>query len=183
MLNYREIYRGRDKKLYDNKLTGKSTGMRTLPTKTNIWYNADKKNPVWVGGREEYGTKKNPKAPFHVIPYSYQQIIDHINLGLSKGMFEEERFAFITGHIETYKSGQNYQERLKTLGKVATKMQIEGKLETVFYSRVIMEGTTPTYILETQNNGYNTARSPMGLFEGRIPNDYNMVVEKLMSYL
>ena len=26
---------------------GKSTGMRNLPSKTNIWYNADNKNPVY----------------------------------------------------------------------------------------------------------------------------------------
>src|SRR6187402_914003 len=37
--------------------TGKSTGMRTLPSKTNVWFNADNKNPVWEGGKNEYGTK------------------------------------------------------------------------------------------------------------------------------
>jgi len=44
--------------------TGKSSGMRTLPSKTNIWYNIDNKNPVWIGGKEEYG-KKN--SPLHLI--------------------------------------------------------------------------------------------------------------------
>ena len=61
-------------------------------------------------------------------------------------------------------------------------MQIEGKLEAVFYANVEKDGDDLTYILETQNNGHNTARSPMGLFEGKISNDYNTVIEALKSY-
>ena len=34
--------------------TGKSSGMRHLPHNTNMWFNADNKNPVWEGGKEEY---------------------------------------------------------------------------------------------------------------------------------
>lgn len=161
---------------------GKSTGMRFLPSKTNIWYNADNKNPVWKGGREEYGKKSNPVAPYHVIPNSYGDIINHIQEGLKRGMFEEDRYAIITGHTETYKEGLETRIRLKTLGNLANKMQIEGKLETVFYANVEKEGNDLTYILETQNNGYNTARSPMGLFEGKIENDYNFIIEKLKTY-
>lgn len=156
--------------------------MRFLPSKTNIWYNADNKNPVWKGGREEYGKKSNPVAPYHVIPNSYGDIINHIQEGLKRGMFEEDRYAIITGHTETYKEGLETRIRLKTLGNLANKMQIEGKLETVFYANVEKEGNDLTYILETQNNGYNTARSPMGLFEGKIENDYNFIIEKLKTY-
>ena len=161
---------------------GKSTGMRDLPSKTNIWYNADNKNPVWQGGRAEYGKKSNPIAPYHVIPKSYKEIIDHIKVGLENNMFEEDRFAIITGHTETYKEGIETRIRLKTLGNLANKMQIEGKLETVFYANVEKEGNDLNYILETQNNGYNTARSPMGLFEGKIENNYNTIIEKLKTY-
>lgn len=162
--------------------TGKSSGMRTLSHNTNVWYNADNKNPVWEGGKQEYGKKNNPRAPFHVIPNSYGEIINHINMGLSKGMFEQERYAFISGHTETYKVGIDTKERLKVLGKLATKMQLEGKMENVFYSRVEMENGKPNYILETQNNGFNTARSTMGLFEGKISNDYNLIIEKLLDF-
>ena len=32
--------------------------------------------------------KKNaPRAPYHVIPTSYKRIIDHIKVGIDKGMF------------------------------------------------------------------------------------------------
>lgn len=161
---------------------GKSTGMRDLPSKTNIWYNADNKNPVWAGGRAEYGKKTAPIEPYHMIPKSYKSIITHIKEGLERGMFAEDRYAIITGHTETYKEGAETRIRLKTLGNLANKMQIEGKLETVFYANVEKEGDDLNYILETQNNGYNTARSPMGLFEGKIPNDYNAIIEKLKTY-
>jgi hypothetical protein len=159
----------------------KSSGMRTLPPKTNIWYNIDNKNPVWTGGKEEYGKKNAPIAPYHVIPYSYSDIINHIKGGLEKGMFEEERFAILTGHIENFKEGNDQRMRLKTLGQLNNKMQLEGKLETVLYSVVEKEGSDIKYLLETQNNGFNTARSPMGVFEGKIPNDYGFVIEKLLQ--
>lgn len=162
--------------------TGKSSGMRTLPSQTNIWYNADKKNPVWVGGKAEYGTKVEPKSPYHMIPSTYQEIIQDVSGAIKAGVFEEDRYAFLTGHTETYKVGVETKERLKILGKIGTKMQLEGKMETVLYSRVEMESGSPNYILETQNNGYNTARSPMELFEGRIPNDYEFIINKLSTY-
>ena len=161
---------------------GKSTGMRHLPSGTNIWYNADNKNPVWVGGKAEYGKKTAPKEPYHIIPTSYSDIISHIQVGLEKGMFEEDRYAILTGHTETYKEGAETRIRLKTLGNLANKMQIEGKLETVLYANVEKEADNLNYILETQNNGYNTARSPMSLFEGKIENDYNEIINKLKEY-
>lgn len=163
--------------------TGKSSGMRTLPKGTNIWYNADNKNPVWKGGKEEYGKKNNPKSPYHVIPKSYNDIIKHIKQGVEGGNFEEERVAILTGHTEDYKTGDSFtKRRLKTLGNLATKMQLEGKLETVLYSNVEREGGKSNYILETENNGFNTARSPMDLFEPVIDNDYNYVIEKILEY-
>lgn len=161
--------------------TGKSTGMRNLPHNTNIWYNADNKNPVWIGGKEEYGRKSSPRLPFHIIPKNYKDIMEHIDLGISKGMFEEERFAILTGHIEDYKTGGDNKKRLKTLGKLTTKMQLEGRLEVVLYSEVKIEGEETKYVLCTENDGVNTSRSPMGLFDKVIENDYNYVIEKLLS--
>lgn len=161
--------------------TGKSSGMRTLPPKSNIWFNADNKNPVWVGGKEEYGKKVSPKMPYHVIPKSYKDITEHIKDGLSRGMFEEERYAILTGHTEDYKTGNEQKKRLKTLGNLATKMQLEGRLETVLFSDVRKDGDETKYMLITENDGYNTARSPMGLFEPVIENDYNFVIQKLLT--
>lgn len=161
--------------------TGKSSGMRTLKPNTNIWYNADNKNPVWTGGIKEYGRKVSPRAPFHVVPTTYAEVINHIDEGLTRGMFDDVRYAFITGHVETFKSGVETMQRLKVLGNMATKMQLEGKLESVFYSQVERTGDGVGYILETQNNGYNTARSPQGLFEPKIENDYGFILDALMA--
>ena len=97
-------------------------------------------------------------------------------------MFGAQLYACVLGHTEQYKVGNDTKERLKTLGKVATKMQLEGKMETVMYSRVEMDGGKPSFILETQNNGFNTARSHQNMFEGKIPNDYNMIIEALLKY-
>lgn len=161
--------------------TGKSSGMRTLEPKTNIWYNADNKNPVWIGGKEEYGKKNTPNR-YQQIPSTYREVIEHIQLVLANGGFEDERFAFLTGHVETYKSGNETMQRLKVLGNMATKMQLEGKLESVFYSMVEKSSEGISYILETQNNGFNTARSPQGVFEGKIENDYGFILDKLLNY-
>ena len=162
--------------------TGKSSGMRTLPHNTNIWYNADNKNPVWEGGNEEYGKKNNPRKHHHIIPKNYNDIISHVKEGLAKGMFEEERFAILTGHTEDYKTGLDNKKRLKTLGKLSTKMQLEGRLETVLYSDVRRNSEGSQYILITENDGVNTARSPMGLFPEVIENDYNLVINKLLEF-
>lgn len=162
---------------------GKSSGMRTLPHNTNIWFNADNKNPVWVGGKEEYGKKANPRLPYHVIPKTYKEIIDHIDEVQRRGMFEDERYAILTAHTEDYRTGGGETKtRLKVLGNMATKMQLEGKLETVLYANIVKEGEETKYVLETQNSGYNTARSPMGAFEPIIENDYNMVINTLLEY-
>ena len=162
--------------------TGKSTGMRTLPHDTNIWFNADNKNPVWEGGKEEYGKKLNPRLPFHLVPKSYKDIIDHIDLGLSKGMFEDERYAILTGHTEDYKTGLDNKTRLKTLGNLATKMQLEGRLETVLYAEITDSDGKKKYMLRTENKGLDTARAPMGLFPEYIESDYQILITELDKY-
>jgi len=162
--------------------TGKSSGMRTLHPKTNVWFNADNKYAVWKGGKNEYGTTAKPIAPYHIVPKTYQDIIKNIEDLGKKGAFEEERFAILTGHIEDYKSGNANKQRLKVLGNLATKMQLEGRLETVLYSEVIKEAGETRYVLTTENSGFNTARSPMDLFDSIIDNDYQFVIDKLLSY-
>ena len=162
--------------------SGKSTGMRTLPKDTNVWINADRKDPVWEGGRAEYGKMYSPRLPYHFVPKSYADIKAHIIALIDRKLLEDEVFVILTGHVEDYKSGTQSKRKLKTLGKMSSKMQLEGRLNSVFYSNVVKESTGNKYVLETQTDGTNTARSPMGLFETVIDNDYNFIVEKLLSY-
>jgi len=164
--------------------TGKSTGMKMLTPGTNIWFNADNKNPTWKGGKLEYGKKDTPKAPYHVVPKDYNTIINHIKDLKKKGAFEEEKIAFITGHTETFKEGFESRVRLKTLGNLSNKMQIEGKLEMVLYTKVSKNESTgdTEFSLETQNSGTNTARSNEGMLEGIIKNDYQHIVDQILKY-
>jgi hypothetical protein len=55
-------------------------------------------------------------------------------------MFEQDRFAFISGHTETYKAGNDTKERLK-IRYYGYQNAIRGKMESVFYSRVEKVGS------------------------------------------
>lgn len=161
--------------------TGKSSGMKTLESGTNIWYNTDKKNPTWKGGRAEYGTKLNPNPANHLIPTNYSSIIKDIK-SRGKDAYSENPIAFITGHIETFKQGMETRVKLRTLGNLASKMRLEGLLEIVLYSRVKIEDGAPKFLLETQNNGFNTARCYEGMLPQTIPNDYDLILKAIESY-
>lgn len=159
--------------------SGKSYGMKGLKKGTNIWFNCDKKNPTWEGGREEYGTKNNP-TKYQVLPSGYKAILAHIDAVIKGGHLDKNPIAFLTCHVEDFKSGSETRQRMKTLGKVATKMNIEGKMENVFYSVVNREGNKINYYLATKNNGYNTGRSNEGMFEEElIPNNFQLIVDAL----
>jgi hypothetical protein len=162
--------------------SGKSTGVKTLESGTNVLYNTDNKNPTWIGGRQEYGKKAAPIAPFHIIPASYDHIIEHVRALKSKGYLSKNPIAFISGHVENFKQGKEQRVRLKTLGKLANKMEVEGKLEVVLYSKVISDGAGVKYILETQNDGTNTGRSNEGMLPSIIPNDYKLVRDAIIAY-
>ena len=163
--------------------SGKSYGIKYLPSETNVWFNADKKNPTWRGGKDQYGTKVTPNKN-HIVATSYKQIINTLQKAVKADRFEDRRYAFIVGHIEHYGTGGKLQ-RLKVLGKMATKMQIEGRFENVFYTDVKSDGSgKPEYRLLTYNTGKNTGRTVEGLFDEKltIPNNYQAIVEALDNY-
>lgn len=70
--------------------------------------------------------------------------------------------------------------KVKTIGKLLDeKVTIEG-LFTVVLNTKIEDGN---YYFETQNNGFNTRKSPKGMFkEYKIPNDLKLVVDKVNEY-
>lgn len=172
--------------------TGKSFGIRYLQPGTNMWYNADNKNPTFKviehGGkefnaREVYGTKNKP-TNFMFIPKTYKDITAHIQSIKDAGMLDENPIAFLTGHVEDYKSGDGQiRQRLKTLGNLATKMNIEGSVENCFYTYLDTTGEKPVYKLDTMNSGSNTARALHGAFESRyIDNNFQVILDGITSY-
>ena len=90
---------------------------------------------------------------------------------------------FSLAHIDEYQTKEfETKQRLKTNGLKLTKLNLEGLTTYTFYTKVERGEDAVKYLLETQTNGYNTARTPEGLFDLTIPNDYNYIVEKVIEY-
>ena len=163
--------------------SGKSYIMKTLPKDSNIWFNSDGKNPTWQGGREEYGTKINPTR-YMIIPKTYGDVIGVIDQVKSKNQLDPEPIAFLMAHIEDYKSADGKQrQRLKTLGKLPNKLNIEDMFEMCYYTDIAMEAGKPVYRLRTNNSGSDTCRTMEGLHDSYfIPNDGNLILKALDAY-
>lgn len=84
---------------------------------------------------------------------------------------------YILQHTETTDQGKT---KAKTIGKMLDeKISIEG-LFTVVFKTVIEDGE---YYLSTQNSGFDTVKTPMGMFESKlIPNDLNTVDQTIKQY-
>ena len=171
--------------------SGKSFGIKHLQPGTNMWYNADKKNPTFkevefddkkYRARDVYGTKTKP-SKYMVIPKTYKEITAHIESIEKAGLLAEERVAFLIGHVEDYKSEGETRQRLKTLGSLASKMNIEGSVENCFYTKLNPVGDRVEFKLDTLNSGTNTARALQDAFPTRfIDNDFNMVYDAIVNY-
>ncbi len=82
------------------------------------------------------------------------------------------------GHAETIRDDSgNTWTHVKTGGRKLDKIVLESKFTTVLWSKCI-DGE---YIFETQAD-HSTAKSPMGCFEKRIPNDMQFVINTLRKY-
>lgn len=82
----------------------------------------------------------------------------------------DDVFVYYLTHIETDMNGN---EKVKTIGKMLDeKLTIEGYF-TIVLKTVCVDGV---YSFQTQNNGHDTVKSPMGMFEGYlIDNDLKVV--------
>lgn len=89
----------------------------------------------------------------------------------------EDVFVYYLSHIEVDANGN---EKLKTIGKMLDeKLTVEGYF-TVVLKTVCADGE---YSFQTQNNGHDTVKSPMGMFAGYlIENDLKMVDSVAREY-
>jgi hypothetical protein len=164
--------------------SGKSYIMKTMDKGPNVWFNADKKNATWIGGKEEYGTKNNP-TPLMQLPKTYDDVINTVRLLKKNNRLVDNPIAFLIGHTEEFK-GTNGQirQRLKTMGALANKMNIEDNFNICYYSEVKREGDKVSFYLRTQNNGSDTCRTLEGLHSNLlIPNDGKVLVEQIQKYI
>lgn len=74
--------------------------------------------------------------------------------------------------------------KAKTLGKmIDNSLTLEGLFTIVLFGKVKKTGKGVVYGFETQTDGYNTAKSPMEMFEDLfIPNDLQFVIDKIREY-
>lgn len=89
----------------------------------------------------------------------------------------DEKVVYFIGHNTVNDVGH---ERFKTVGKMVDNyITVEGMF-TVVLKTVVKEGE---YYFATHNNGYDTVKSPIGMFEDDlIPNDLKMVDDVIRDY-
>lgn len=89
----------------------------------------------------------------------------------------KNKIVYFLGHLERDNNGN---EKFKTVGKMLdSTVTLEG-LFTVVLKTVVQEGR---YLFATQNNGADTVKSPMGMFQSNlIENDLKEVDKAIRTY-
>lgn len=89
----------------------------------------------------------------------------------------DNKIVYFLGHVETDVNGN---EKFKTVGKMLDeKICLEGMF-TIVLKTVVQDGK---YMFQTQTNGHDTAKSPMGMFpETLIENDLKIVDNTIRDY-
>lgn len=96
---------------------------------------------------------------------------------------------FVLGHLEDFKGeGGETRQRLKVLGKMATKLGIEGlNVSHTYYTKInasLDHNDPKRYQLTVANSGLNTARSPQGYWKTfTIENNYQTIVDRILEDL
>ena len=158
--------------------SGKTVGGSFLNPDETYWLNIDKKPLTFIGARQKYSReKKNYK-----IITGYKECKETI--AAIHANSKDPLIIFMMGHIEDYKSKGTDRQRLKVLGKMATKYNIEGALSHTYYTHIDEDkkATDPErYKLRTLSMN-DTARSPMGMFETEhIPNNLQLIVDAILK--
>ena len=112
--------------------------------------------------------------------------LDAFNVLTAPDSLREDLTVVYTGHVqEEYDATQTKQTSFKVIGGklIGEKIQVEGLFDIVLYSDITRVGGKAEYTFMTQNNGTNTGKSPLGMFEeDRIPNDLQLVLQKITEY-
>lgn len=185
--------------------TGKTVGAGFLDPDATMYLNIDRKPLTFADAEDKYPNdvaqgvsnsrgnykevlpKKNDKGKVEIwtpiraaIQYAYDNRIR--NSDPKKDKF----VVFVLAHTEVFKGADGVErERLLTLGKQATKLNIEGSLVYCFYTKV--DPTAPVradkYKLTMHNSGFNTARVPMGKFDEieEMANNYKIILDKILG--
>ena len=95
----------------------------------------------------------------------------------ASGKLRDDLVVVVMSHTEMDEYGKM---KIKTVGKLTDKMITPEGLFTIVLFTEVEDGN---YYFITQNNGNNTAKSPLGMFEeAKIDNDLAVVIETLKKY-
>lgn len=130
----------------------------------------------------EYFDKANEKGydKFTQIAANLAQVAK-----LPKDLREDLTVFFLTHAEESTDINGNRKVKAKTVGKmIDNALTLEGLFSIVLFGRIRKEDDgTLHYGFETQNNGENTCKSPMGMFDDSfIPNDLQYVKDAIVAY-
>jgi adenylate kinase family enzyme len=97
-------------------------------------------------------------------------------INLIPSLRDDLKVVFLS-HLETTSLGK---EKIKTVGKMLDdQVNIEGMF-TIVFKAICQNGK---YLFTTKNNGMDTVKTPMGMFEtDTIPNDIQNVIECINNY-
>lgn len=161
--------------------SGKSFGIKGLDPNTTMWLHTDKKGITFKGGRQNY--KKEFKNYFDTEIDSYDTLNAFIERTHAKRVKDKPFVVFILGHIEDYKVEVQTRQRLKVLGNLATKMNIEGSVTHCYYTQINKIPGGVEYKLRTVNTGFNTGRSLEGMFDSElIDNNFQLILDGIDNY-
>jgi len=102
-----------------------------------------------------------------------------------KDLREDLHVFFLTHSEDSTDINGHRKVKAKTIGKmIDNALTLEGLFSIVLFGRVIKEEDgNLKYVFETQNNGENTCKSPMGMFDdNHIPNDLQHVRDCILEY-
>lgn len=130
----------------------------------------------------EYFDKANEKGydKFTQIAANLAQVAK-----LPKDLREDLTIFFLTHSEESTDVNGNRKVKAKTVGKmIDNALTLEGLFSIVLFGRVNREDDGSLhYGFDTQTNGENTCKSPMGMFEDKfIPNDLAIVRDAIFAY-
>jgi hypothetical protein len=98
-----------------------------------------------------------------------------------RDLSREDFTVIVMSHVEAYEMNGAQCLRIKTNGKKLTKINLNSFLTYNLYTDLTFDAGEPLYELQTNSNGINEARSVMGVFPPRIPNDLKFVVDTIIE--
>ena len=108
---------------------------------------------------------------YNIMAYNFSNLIE------AARSLPADKIVYFMGHSEQMDDGR---EHFKTIGKMLDNyVTLEGKFTTVLKT-VVKDGN---YYFSTHNNGYDTVKSPIGMFaEDLIDNDLKAVDDVMREY-